>query len=65
MAATPHRAYRCEAAVEGRRLDEDTLAEAKNALQQDFDPIADLRASASYRRTVAGHLLEKYFRFLN
>ena len=51
--------------MEGRRLDEDTLAEAKNALQQDFDPIADLRASASYRRTVATNLLDKYFRFLN
>jgi xanthine dehydrogenase small subunit len=65
MAPTPRRACRCEAAVEGRRLDEDTLAEAQNALQQDFDPIADLRASARYRRTVAANLLDKYFRFLN
>jgi len=65
MATTPRRACRCEAAVEGRRLDEDTLAEAQNALQQDFDPIADLRASARYRRTVAANLLDKYFRFLN
>ena len=65
MASTPRRARRCEAAVEGRRLDEDTLAEAQNALQQDFDPIADLRASARYRRTVAANLLDKYFRFLN
>ena len=65
MAPTPRRACRCEAAVEGRRLDEETLAEAQNALQQDFDPIADLRASARYRRTVAANLLEKYFRFLS
>jgi len=64
MATTPRRARRCEAAVEGRRLDEDTLAEAQNALLQDFDPIADLRASARYRRTVAANLLDKYFRFL-
>ena len=65
MATTPRRACRCEAAMEGRRLDEDTLAEAQNALQQDFDPIAALRASTRYRRTVAANLLDKYFRFLN
>ena len=65
MAATPRRAHHSEPALERRRIDADTQAEAQNALQQDFDPIADLRASASYRRTVAANLLDKYFLFLN
>jgi xanthine dehydrogenase small subunit len=31
------------------------------ALDGDFDPISDMRASAAYRRTVARNLLRRFF----
>ena len=61
MAATPRRARQCEAALAGQPLDQETLAQARQALATDFDPITDMRASAHYRQRAAGNLLEKYF----
>lgn len=60
MAATPKRATRAEAALRGARLDDGAALEAAIAvLEQDFAPISDARASAAYRRQVAGALLRK------
>ena len=61
MAATPKRARQCESAVAGRAWDEATLADGIAALDADFAPITDLRASATYRRLVAGNLLRRLF----
>lgn len=61
MAATPRRAARTEAALDGRPWDEATLALAVQALDQDFDPLTDLRASAAYRRRAAAGLLRRFF----
>ncbi|MBP7640855.1 xanthine dehydrogenase small subunit [Thauera phenylacetica] len=61
MAATPRRAARTEAALDGRPWDEVTLALAVQALALDFDPLTDLRASASYRRRAAAGLLRRFF----
>ena len=61
MAAIPKRARQCEAALTGQPLDQETLAQARQALAADFDPITDMRASAHYRQRAAGNLLEKYF----
>ena len=60
MAATPRRALRTEAALEGRPWNEATLALALQALAADFDPLTDLRASASYRRRAAAGLLRRF-----
>ncbi len=46
-----------EAALEGRPLDRDSLARAAELARRAVEPIDDLRASASYRRQVAGNLL--------
>ena len=59
MAAIPRRAHHCEAALEGQLLDRQTLTQARDALERDFEPISDLRASSGYRQRVAGNLLEK------
>jgi xanthine dehydrogenase small subunit len=59
MAATCRRAWRAEAAVRGRAWNEDTVARAVDALASDFEPMSDLRASAAYRRKVAGNLLRR------
>lgn len=46
-----------EAALVGRPLDRAALAEAAEAVRRAVRPIDDPRASADYRRTVAGNLL--------
>ena len=60
MAATPKRALATERAVAGLRLrDPDSWPAASEALEEDFSPIDDHRASASYRMRVARSLLLK------
>jgi xanthine dehydrogenase small subunit len=60
MAATPKRAAAAEAALVGRPWGEPAVAQAIAALDTDFAPLTDMRASAAYRRTVAGNLLRRY-----
>ncbi|WP_028226756.1 xanthine dehydrogenase small subunit [Paraburkholderia ferrariae] len=57
MAATPARAARAEAALNGARWDEATAQRAMAALGADYQPLSDLRASAAYRVKVARNLL--------
>ena len=60
MAATPLRAMKCEQALQGSAVDDPvTFQMANEALRQDFSPIDDMRASATYRRDVAQSLLQK------
>jgi len=59
MAATVMRAGHTEAALRGQAWDKATLARAQAALAQDFTPLSDLRASASYRLEAAAGLLER------
>ncbi|MBY4895720.1 xanthine dehydrogenase small subunit [Cupriavidus sp. AU9028] len=57
MAATPKRASHAEAALIGARWDEAAVRAAMAALQQDYQPLTDMRASASYRMRAAANLL--------
>ncbi|MCW5729616.1 MAG: xanthine dehydrogenase small subunit [Alphaproteobacteria bacterium] len=59
MAATPRRAAGAEAALAGRRFDAAAVDAAIAALADDFAPIDDFRASAHYRRLLAGNLLRR------
>ena len=60
MAATPKRAREAEAALAGASLDNPSSWQpAIAALASDFNPISDMRASASYRMEVAQGLLRK------
>jgi xanthine dehydrogenase small subunit len=61
MAATVRRAHAVEQAIVGQPWDEPTLTRAITALSTDFQPLTDLRASASYRLAVAGGLLRRYW----
>src|SRR3954470_7211731 len=61
MAATPKRAAGAEAALTGRRLSEEMVEAAVEALAADYAPIGDMRASADYRMRVARNLLRKCF----
>jgi len=60
MAATPKRALRTEAALDGRPWDEATLQAALAALEEDYTPLTDMRASAGYRRRGAANLLRRF-----
>lgn len=61
MAQTPARAATCEAALTGSPWSAETIETAAAALEQDFDPISDLRAGAVYRRTVGANLLRRLY----
>jgi len=59
MAATPKRAAKVEAALTGEPWNQATVETAMAALEQDFTPITDMRASAAYRTKVARNLLQR------
>lgn len=60
MAGIPKRARAAEVALTGAAIDDRAAAErAAAALDADFAPLTDHRASAAYRRRVAGNLLMK------
>jgi len=61
MAATPKRAAACEQALEGRPWSEATIHAAMRALDGDYTPLTDMRASAAYRRQVARNLLYRFW----
>ncbi|MEP7067963.1 MAG: xanthine dehydrogenase small subunit [Usitatibacter sp.] len=61
MAAIPKRASAAEAALRGKPWTQASVLEAARALRSDFEPISDMRASASYRGRIAGALLERFF----
>ncbi len=61
LAATIRRAFHCEAEIEGRRWNDETLTRAIDALQKDFTPISDMRASADYRLKAAQNLLRRFY----
>lgn len=61
MAETPRRASACEQQLAGQRFDLRTLENACRALEQDFQPLSDFRASAAYRLQLAKNLLRRYY----
>jgi xanthine dehydrogenase small subunit len=60
MAATPKRARLAEAALAGRPWTSASLERAIAALERDFAPIDDMRASARYRLLTAKNLLRRF-----
>jgi xanthine dehydrogenase small subunit len=61
MAETPARAANCESALTGSSWSAEAVEAAAAALEQDFDPISDVRAGAVYRQTVAANLLRRLY----
>ncbi|WP_422845721.1 xanthine dehydrogenase small subunit [Acidovorax sp. M2(2025)] len=61
VAATPARARQAEAALTGQPWTADTVARAAAALQAEFSPISDMRASGAYRRAVLASLLQRFW----
>ncbi|WP_416208654.1 xanthine dehydrogenase small subunit [Acidovorax sp.] len=61
VAATPARARQAEAALTGQPWSAETVQKAADALQAEFNPISDMRASGAYRRTVLASLLQRFW----
>ncbi len=61
MAAIPQRAAGAEAALLGNPWNEATARAAMAALDRDFTPLTDMRASARYRSAAARNLLYRFF----
>jgi xanthine dehydrogenase small subunit len=61
MAATPKRAAQAEAALRGRAWTEDALRDAMTALESDYAPLSDMRASSGYRMRAAQNLLRRFW----
>jgi xanthine dehydrogenase small subunit len=59
MSAIPKRAKFCEKILLNSFINSETIYKAKKALEKDFQPINDMRASGLYRMEVAKNLLEK------
>jgi xanthine dehydrogenase small subunit len=60
MAAIPKRAIYCEKTLLNSLVTDEIIYKAKKALEKDFKPISDMRASGLYRMEVAKNLLEKF-----
>jgi xanthine dehydrogenase small subunit len=61
MAATPRRARHAEQALLGQPWAEPAVRASMHALARDFVPLSDMRASRSYRSTVAANLLYRFW----
>ena len=60
MASIPKRAIYCEKILLNSIVSDEVIGNAKKALEKDFKPISDMRASRMYRMEVAKNLLEKF-----
>jgi len=65
MAGTPARATKAENALVGQPFTQATVYAAMQAMQDDFIPLSDMRASAAYRMETAQNLLLRYFHDLS
>ena len=61
VAATPARARQTETLLTGQPWTEAQAQRAGEALQAEFTPISDMRASGAYRRTVLAGLMRRYW----
>jgi xanthine dehydrogenase small subunit len=61
VAATPVRARKTEAALRGQPWTQATIQQAMQTLRDEFTPISDMRATAAYRSTVLGNLLQRFW----
>ena len=61
MAGTPRRARHAEQVLAGRPWTEATIALAQTALEADYTPLTDWRASREYRMRAAQNLLHRFW----
>jgi xanthine dehydrogenase small subunit len=60
VSATPVRAIKTEAVTARIHWASGQFDSIKNSLQEEFQPISDMRASAAYRRELLGNLVQRF-----
>lgn len=65
LAPFPARLYRTESVLTGRKVTEDLIRNARQALLSEAQPIDDIRSTADYRKQVGANLLEEFLRSLS
>ena len=60
MAGVPKRAKAAEAALLGQPFDPASVQSAQAAMDDDFSPLTDMRATSAYRLTTAKNLLKRF-----
>ena len=61
MAVIPKRATACEKVLSGKDWNEETVRVGMEALDKEFTPISDMRASSDYRQLVVRNLLYRFY----
>ncbi|MDX1739446.1 MAG: xanthine dehydrogenase small subunit, partial [Alphaproteobacteria bacterium] len=61
LAGVPARAKQAEASLLGADWNEENVQKAMSAMEGDYSPLTDMRASKEYRMTVAKNLLMKFY----
>ncbi|MZR31329.1 xanthine dehydrogenase small subunit [Sneathiella litorea] len=61
MAGTPKRASKTEKAITGKSWTDSTISNALSRMEEDFQPLSDMRASQRYRMLTAQNLLRKFY----
>jgi xanthine dehydrogenase small subunit len=61
IAATPLRLKDTEKLIIGKKVDANLIADCSQEIHKEFNPISDLRASASYRRLVVENYFKRFF----
>jgi len=61
LAEVPKRAVACEEALRGKQWNERSVQQATAALDRDFSPLSDMRATAAYRRQLCRNLLHRFY----
>ena len=65
MAATPKRAVQIEKFLINKPWSLDVIQAAAEMIEQDFQPLSDLRATTSYRLQVAKNLFNRFYQDVN
>ena len=61
MAATPKLASKTEKFLIGKYFNYENINKSKKIIENEFNPLSDMRSSSKYRRLVSQNLLERFF----
>ena len=61
MAATPKLAYKTQKYLIGKEFNFNNINKSKKIIENDFNPLSDMRASSQYRKIVSQNLLERFY----
>ena len=61
MAATPKLASKTEKFLIGKDFNYENINKSKKIIENEFNPLSDMRSSSKYRRLVSQNLLERFY----